>query len=208
MENRVKEICKSKGLRMSDLAERVGMSQSNLSTTLRRNPKLSTLKDIADALGIRVSDIIDPQRATSEAGVVIINGETYVLSKPSPEVVQVPVFKDYSVLRAVVKEFVNKSIKGAKNSAICGLVETFELFNLHYDAEAERFHLTLCYGNGLVHTSSYDKLEYSSSEEWEAGAVYQNIINEIEVLVLGKFGHKASISQEEIDEILFAPEER
>ena len=74
MENRVKEICKSKGLRMSDLAERVGMSQSNLSTTLRRNPKLSTLKDIADALGIRVSDIIDPQRATSEAGVVIING--------------------------------------------------------------------------------------------------------------------------------------
>lgn len=207
MENRVKEICKSKGLRMSDLAERVGMSQSNLSTTLRRNPKLSTLKDIADALGIRVSDIIDPQRATSEAGVVIINGETYVLSKPSPEVVQVPVFKDYSVLRAVVKEFVNKSIKGAKNSAVCGLVETFELFNLHYDAEAERFHLILCYGNGLVHTSSYDKLEYSSSEEWEAGDVYQNIINDIEGLVLGKFGHKATITQEEIDEILFASEE-
>lgn len=207
MENRVKEICKSKGLRMSDLAERVGMSQSNLSTTLRRNPKLSTLKDIADALGIRVSDIIDPQRATSEAGVVIINGETYVLSKPSPEVVQVPVFKDYGVLRAVVKEFVNKSIKGAKNGAVCGLVETFELFNLHYDAEAERFHLALCYGNGLVHTSSYDKLEYSSSEEWEAGDIYQNIINDVEGLVLGKFGHKASISQEDIDEILFASEE-
>lgn len=208
MENRVKEICKSKGLRMSDLAERVGMSQSNLSTTLRRNPKLSTLKDIADALGIRVSDIIDPQRATSEAGVVIINGETYVLSKPSPEVVQVPVFKDYSVLRAVVKEFVNKSIKGAKNSAICGLVETFELFNLHYDAEAERFHLTLCYGGGLIHTSSYDKLEYAFDDEWKADDVYQNIINDIEGLVLYKFGHKASITQEEIDEILFAPEER
>ena len=208
MESRVKEICKAKGLRMSDLADRVGMSQSNLSTTLRRNPKLSTLKDIADALGIRVSDIIDPQRTTSEAGVVIINGETFVLSKPSPEVVQVPVFKDYSVLRTIVKEFVNKSIKVAKNGAICGLVETFELFNLHYDAEVERFHLTLCYGNGLVHTSSYDKLEYTSTDEWITGEVYQNIINDIEGLVLGKFGHKASVSQEEVEEILFASEER
>lgn len=208
MENRVKEICKSKGLRMSDLAERVGMSQSNLSTTLRRNPKLSTLKDIADALGIRVSDIIDPQRATSEAGVVIINGETYVLSKPSLEVVQIPSFKDYSVLRATVKEFVFKSIKGSKNDAVCGLVETFELFNLHFDAEAERFHLTLCYGGGLIHTSSYDKLEYTSDDEWKADEVYQNIINDIEGLVLCKFGHKTSISQEEINEILFETEER
>ena len=106
-----------------------------------------------------------------------------------------------------MREFVNKSIKGAKNSAICGLVETFELFNLHYDAEAERFPLTLCYGIGLVHTSSYDKLEYTSSEDWEAGDVYQNIINDIEGLVLGKFGHKATITQEEIEEILFASEE-
>ena len=203
MENRVKEICKSKGLRMSDLAERVGMSQSNLSTTLRRNPKLSTLKDIAEALGIRVSDIIDPQRSTSETGVVIIGGETYILSKPSPEVVQVPAFRDYSVLRTTVKEFVVKAIKGAKNDAVCGLVEAFELFNLHYDAEASRFHLTLCYGGGLIHTSSYDRLEYTSEEEWKADEVYQNIITDIECLVLSKFGHK----QEEINETLFAEEE-
>jgi hypothetical protein len=50
-------------------------------------------------------------------------------------------------------------------------------------------------------------LEYTSSEEWEAGDVYQNIINDIEGLVLGKFGHKANISHEEIGEILFASEE-
>ena len=198
MENRVKEICRSKGLRMSDLAERVGMSQSNLSTTLRGNPKLSTLKDIAEALGISVSDIIAPQRTTSEAGVVIIGGETYILSKPSPEVLRVPAFRDYSVLRSTVKEFITKAIKGSKNDAVCGLVEAFELFNLHYDAEASRFHLTLCYGGGLIHTSSYDKFEYTSDDEWKAGEVYQSIINDIEGLVLCKFGHKASVSQEDL----------
>ena len=82
------------------------------------------------------------------------------------------------------------------------------MFNLYFDAEAERFHLTLCYGGGLIHTSSYDKLEYAFDDEWKADDVYQNIINDIEGLVLYKFGHKASITQEEIDEILFAPEER
>ena len=111
MENGVKEICKSKGLRMSDLAERVGMAQSNLSTTLRRNPKLSTLKDIADALGIRVSDIIDPQRATSEAGVVIVPSflrkvifTTLLASSALSaliEAVSIPVIKAFSVICAI-----------------------------------------------------------------------------------------------------------
>ena len=88
MESRIRELVKAKGLRMSDLANRCGMTQSNLISSIRSNPKLSTLELIAEALGIKVSDIIDPERAINEMGIVVIDGQTYVLSKPSPKVVQ------------------------------------------------------------------------------------------------------------------------
>ena len=55
VEENLREICRRKGLRLSDVADRVGTGQSNLINSVKGNPKLSTLQGIADALNIFVS---------------------------------------------------------------------------------------------------------------------------------------------------------
>jgi transcriptional regulator with XRE-family HTH domain len=49
LENNLREICKRKGLRLSDVADRVGTSQSNLVSSVKGNPTISRLQDIASS---------------------------------------------------------------------------------------------------------------------------------------------------------------
>lgn len=202
MENRIRELVKAKGLRMSDLANRCGMTQSNLVASLKKNPKLSTLEDIANALGVRVSDIIDPEKEINAAGLLLINGQTYVLSKPSPQVVQIPTYNDYGALREALKRFIATAIDKDQDKAICGVVEAMEYFNLYYDANNERFNLNLCYGLGQMWQAYYDKESYGDAVSWDMALLCQDIINDVEGVVLMKFGTKAqsnSSTQEIID---------
>lgn len=56
-ELRVKEILKERGIRMKDLAEQIEIAPETLTRTLRGNPQYSTLKSIADCLGVAVRDL-------------------------------------------------------------------------------------------------------------------------------------------------------
>lgn len=56
VEENLWEICRRKGLRLSDVADRMGSGQSNLIQSVKGNPKLSTLQDIASAINISVSE--------------------------------------------------------------------------------------------------------------------------------------------------------
>ena len=57
MELRIKEICKEKGLLLKDLAEKMGIAKESLTRIIKGNPQLSTLENIANALGVQVSDL-------------------------------------------------------------------------------------------------------------------------------------------------------
>lgn len=54
---RIKEILKEKGMSVSELAEKMGISRVSLSTKINGNPTLDTLKKIASVLGVPVSEL-------------------------------------------------------------------------------------------------------------------------------------------------------
>lgn len=57
---RIKEIAKSKGLTLTEIAEKLGVSKVSLSNSINGNPTVETLQKIADALGVHVSDLFTP----------------------------------------------------------------------------------------------------------------------------------------------------
>lgn len=58
---RVKELLKSKGLTAKELAERLGVTDIALRASLKGNPTIGTLERVADALGVSVAELFEPQ---------------------------------------------------------------------------------------------------------------------------------------------------
>lgn len=61
MELRVKEICKERGLQMQELANKLGITRITLTRNISGNPTISTLENIAAALGVSVPELFAPQ---------------------------------------------------------------------------------------------------------------------------------------------------
>ena len=59
MNFRVKEICKSKGLLMEELANKLGVTPNTLTRNINGNPTIETLEKIADTLGVPVSELFE-----------------------------------------------------------------------------------------------------------------------------------------------------
>ena len=193
IEKNLKDICRAKGLTVTDVANRMGADPSNLLSSIKGNPKLSTLQDIANALQVSVSELLT-RRPDKAQGITLIGGQVYQVSKPADNVVQLPVYERYSDLRDDIKEFVAKATEADESSSIMGLVETYEVFSLAYDHHKNLFLLSLCYANGKTLTIAYDKLEFCSWKDedtkdtvkWDLHAVTQEIINDIENAVPSK----------------------
>ncbi len=187
VEENLREICRRKGLRLADIAERVGAGQSNLISSVKGNPKLSTLQDIANALNISVSELLTLRPETAQ-GLVYIDGVAYQLTKPSASTLQLPFYSRYDALRDEIKEFVMRAVASAQTTCKMGLLGTFEAFSLVYDHDAARFTLSLCYSDGKTLIYTYDKHEYCNWEnddtpdtvKWNIPEITEDIINDIE----------------------------
>lgn len=57
MRFRVKEICKEKGLKLEELAEKMSITRITLTRNINGNPTIDTLEKIANALGCSVIDL-------------------------------------------------------------------------------------------------------------------------------------------------------
>ena len=190
IESNLKAICRQKGLSLTDVANRMGVSPSNLLSSVKGNPTVSKIQDIANALQVSVSELLT-MRPESSQGLVIIGGSTYALSLPSSTTVQIPSYGRYDDLRDSLKKFIVNAVKDEKNTSKMGFVETYELFSLSYDAGSQRFILALCYTSGKTTTITYDKLEFcdwskSKKEDdapWDIESIYTEIINDIESCV-------------------------
>ena len=190
IETNLKAICRQKGLSLTDVANRMGTSPSNLLSSVKGNPTISKIQDIANALQVSVSELLTsrPEKAT---GVAIIGGHVYQVSQPAANVVQLPVYERYDDLRDDIKEFVARAIEAPENTAKMAMVETFEVFCLSYDHHDANFHLNIRYADGKMMSMAYPKLEYCSwkdedTEEtvkWDLHDVTQEIINDIESAV-------------------------
>lgn len=60
---RIKQILREKGITAKELAARLGMTETGLSISIgeKGNPPLKRLQQIADALGVEVSELFTPK---------------------------------------------------------------------------------------------------------------------------------------------------
>ena len=62
MNLRIKEICKAKGVTITQLASELNIKQESLSRTINGNPTIETLERIAYALNVNVSELLEPSQ--------------------------------------------------------------------------------------------------------------------------------------------------
>lgn len=55
---RVKEICKDKGITLADLANKMGVTPSALSQSLKK-PSFDTLEKLSTALGVEIAELFE-----------------------------------------------------------------------------------------------------------------------------------------------------
>ena len=73
---RIKEVAKSKGISITDLADRLGVKQVTLSRTINGNPTIETLRKLAAVLDCDVRELIEPtkeQEQTTQTPLYIKN---------------------------------------------------------------------------------------------------------------------------------------
>ena len=77
--HKVKELCKNKGITIKELAEKMDIAPESLSRAINGNPQLSTIRKIAEALGVSVTDLFD-RNEDELLAIVVCAGTTYTAS--------------------------------------------------------------------------------------------------------------------------------
>ena len=143
MELRIKELCREKGLRMSDLAEKMGVNQANLAASLKGNPTLSRLQDVANILGVEIQELF-PRKSKERQidGFVEIGGETLRLtgvedwaeaSGMIPGFPKITYYEKVSYMRESVRQFVHRCLHNtSENASLAGNLMGTETFVLAF----------------------------------------------------------------------------
>lgn len=81
IELRVNELLKEKKMTMAELAKEIGINRVNLYNSLNGNPTYSRLKEVADVLGVEISELFKKNtEGVSVNGYIEIDGEIYKVS--------------------------------------------------------------------------------------------------------------------------------
>lgn len=77
--HKVKELCAERGITIKQLAEKMKIAPESLSRAINGNPQLSTIRKIAEALGVSVIDLFD--RSEDELlAIVVCAGVTHTVT--------------------------------------------------------------------------------------------------------------------------------
>ena len=74
--HKVKELCRDKGITIKELAEKMKIAPESLSRAINGNPQLSTIRKIAEALGVSVTDLFD-RNEDELLAIVVCDGVTH-----------------------------------------------------------------------------------------------------------------------------------
>ena len=78
---RIKEIAKSKGISMTDIADRLGINPITLSKSLNGNPTLSRLTEVAGILGVDVAELFEYQKKGEDIhGCIFVEGKPVIIN--------------------------------------------------------------------------------------------------------------------------------
>ena len=79
MDLRIKDICREQGIMLKDLAKQLGLTEVGLSKSTNGNPTIGRLEEIANALGVPVTELFD-KSSDEVVGAVRIGKDTHVIN--------------------------------------------------------------------------------------------------------------------------------
>lgn len=77
---RIKEVCKEKHISLADVAKQIGINPVTLSQSLNGNPTLSRLQEVADVLGVDVSELFEKPVENDIHGCIFVNGKARLIT--------------------------------------------------------------------------------------------------------------------------------
>ena len=78
---KIKDVAKSRGMTMAQIAEKLGINPITLSQSLNGNPTLSRLTEVANVLGVDVSELfVQPKGKLDIHGCIFVDGDPVVVS--------------------------------------------------------------------------------------------------------------------------------
>ena len=78
---KIKDVAKSKGMTMAQIAEKLNISHITLSQSLNGNPTLSRLTEVANVLGVDVSELfVQPRGKQDIHGCIFVDGDAVVVN--------------------------------------------------------------------------------------------------------------------------------
>lgn len=77
LSNRVKELCRQRGIQLKDLAKGMGIAPESLSRAINGNPQLSTITSLADNLGVSISELFAVKEQIPLNAIIVCRDKTY-----------------------------------------------------------------------------------------------------------------------------------
>jgi transcriptional regulator with XRE-family HTH domain len=107
---RIEEILELKGVTIAELARRLNVSRSSMHNTIKKgNPNLSTLQDIASAIGVPITELFTDGSVEELNGFVEYKGEVHkirsiadlkeLIVKAGGELEELPTIPDHENIR-------------------------------------------------------------------------------------------------------------
>lgn len=190
----VREILKEKGVSIKELAARMGITSSAVSQLLANpHPSIQQLDRIANAIGVDVMNLfgqdfsyINGYVETDDVIYPIKSREQFVnLIDKVDGIVHIPTTTRGTDLKECIDAFYYNSINNAESGALMRKYGINEVFTLSFDAESQRFSLTICKGNGITQFKTFDFAEYNKKgtpKTPEKNCLVDDIIDFIETV--------------------------
>lgn len=181
MEQTLLKILKEKGMRMSNLAAKLGVDQSNLSKKLKNDPKVSLIESIASVLDVPVSAFFPDQLPAKPAGVLDMGGKRFALvpfpveAEEKPETLLEVQNLTPGELQEKICSLAQKSSKHGGLSAIYGFLLGHLVVVVH-DGANKRYQLLFWETEGSVSLHDYPSRDY---KDWECMELAKLIVHDI-----------------------------
>ena len=178
MQLKVKELLKERGMKMTELAAKVGVDQSNLSKSLDGNPTLSRLEDIAKVLGVPVRELFPDAPPASPAGVLDMGGKRFALVPMHDEVAEALSGAQNltpGALQNRIYSLAQQCSKDGQTRAIYGFLVGHLVVVVH-DGVSKRYLRLFGEKSGSVTIQEYPSREY---EGWENVQLAELIVHDI-----------------------------
>lgn len=183
---------KERGMKMSDLAIKLGVNQSNLTKCLDGNPTLSRLSDISEALGVSIQELFpevhaaEPIAPVPHVGVLKMDGKRFgliPLEDDETKTLLDTLSLTADELEEKIADYVKECNIDGKTRAFFGILSDRPIV-FFYDQKSQRYLLLSQADNGEASILDYTRFfkvtdnAVTTEYEWEADELSRAIVEE------------------------------